>query len=80
VLSGSDIGGVGGLLSRPADFAIDTHARGWSQCLRRFEANTVTSIVGFTEIERGERLYNSAAVLQNGRVAGCIASFYPAMS
>src|SRR5882724_2700881 len=64
------LGGLADYSSRPADFAIDTHARGLESVLSPLRSNTVTSIVGFTEIDRGDRLYNSAAVFQNGRVAG----------
>jgi predicted amidohydrolase len=43
-------------------------------------SDTVTTIVGFTELADGGRLYNSAAVFQQGSVAGLYRKLYPAIN
>ena len=73
------LGGLADYSSRPADFAISMEADGMDALLAPLASNTVTSIVGFTETEGGDRLYNSAAVFQNGRVAGLYRKVYPAI-
>jgi predicted amidohydrolase len=42
-------------------------------------SDTVTSIVGFTELGTDGALYNAAAVLERGRVAGVYRKFHPAI-
>jgi predicted amidohydrolase len=42
-------------------------------------SNTVTCIVGFSELRDGGRIYNSAAVFQRGEVAGLYRKLYPAI-
>ena len=37
-------------------------------------------LLGFTEIDRGSRLYNSAAVFPRGSVAGAYHKLYPAIN
>jgi predicted amidohydrolase len=42
-------------------------------------SRTVTTIVGFTEISDGDRLYNSAAVFHRGVVVGLYRKLHPAI-
>jgi predicted amidohydrolase len=49
------------------------------QVLAPLASDTVTAIVGFTEIDRAGRLFNSAAVLHKGTVAGVYRKNRPAI-
>jgi predicted amidohydrolase len=58
-------------------FAVATRRIG--AVLAPLASNTVTTIVGFTELADDARLYNSAAVLYRGRVAGVYRKRHPAI-
>jgi predicted amidohydrolase len=73
------LGGLADYAPRPADFAIDAERGDLEITLRPLASATVTTIVGFTEIA-GNRLYNTAAVFQHGRVVGLYRKVHPAIN
>jgi 5-aminopentanamidase len=50
------------------------------QLLAPLASDRVTTIVGFTEFDRGNRLFNSAAVVSNGAVFGVYRKLFPAIN
>lgn len=72
------LGGLADYAARPADFAIDVEAGELDAVLSPLASDTVTSIIGFTEISAG-RLYNAAAVYHRGAVAGIYRKLHPAI-
>jgi predicted amidohydrolase len=72
------LGGLADYAARPADFAIDVAGGQLEAVLSPLASDTVTAIVGFTEISAG-RLYNSAAVYHRGAVAGVYRKQHPAI-
>jgi 5-aminopentanamidase len=72
------LGGLADYAARPADFAIDVDGGQLDAMLSPLASDTVTTIVGFTEISAG-RLYNSAAVYHRGTVAGVYRKLHPAI-
>jgi 5-aminopentanamidase len=73
------LGGLADDAADPAELAIDTAGDGLRAALAPLASDTVTTIVGFTEIAAG-RLYNSAAVLHKGSIAGVYRKLYPAIN
>jgi 5-aminopentanamidase len=73
------LGGLADYGGHPTRFAIAAGAGGLDSALAPLASDTVTTIVGFTELADGGRLYNSAAVFQRGRVAGLYRKLYPAI-
>ena len=73
------LGGLADYSLQPKDFAIDVERGQLDTLLAPLSNNTVTTIVGFTEIA-GTRLYNAAAVFQKGRVVGLYRKLYPAIN
>lgn len=71
------LGGLADHVERPAEIALDADA------LRRavlpLASDTVTVVIGFTEIEGSGRLYNAAAVVQQGAVTGVYRKQHPAI-
>jgi predicted amidohydrolase len=63
----------------PTQFAIAADAGQLDSVLAPLASDTVTTIIGFTELADG-RLYNSAAVFQRGSVAGLYRKLYPAIN
>jgi 5-aminopentanamidase len=74
------LGGLADFSEDPARFAITTTSgeSGIASLLAPLASETVTSIVGFTELA-DERLYNSAAVFNRGRVIGLYRKLHPAI-
>lgn len=72
------LGGLADYHENPAPFAIRTDGDQLARVLAPLASESVTSIVGFTELADG-RLYNAAAVLHRGRVAGLYRKLYPAI-
>jgi predicted amidohydrolase len=73
---------LGGLLDyaeNPARFAIRTDDGQLANVLAPLTSDTVTSIVGFTELADDDQLYNAAAVFQQGQVAGLYRKSHPAI-
>ena len=73
-------GGLADYASRPADIAVDVGAGQLDALLAPLASDRVTTILGFTEIGRGGRLYNSAAVFHKGSVVGTYRKLYPAIN
>jgi len=63
----------------PTQFAIAADSGRLVSALALLANDTVTTIVGFTELAGGGRLYNSAAVFQRGSVVGVYRNLYPAI-
>src|SRR3954447_6624824 len=73
------LGGLADYSTRPADIAINVEDGQLSRVLAPLASDTVTTILGFTEIDPGGRLYNSAAVFQKGAIIGLYRKLYPAI-
>ena len=74
------LGGLADYGEHPTHFAIAADS-GQLDCeLAPLASDTVTTIVGFTELADEGRLYNSAAVFQRGSVAGLYRKLYPAIN
>ncbi|MBD0372905.1 MAG: carbon-nitrogen hydrolase family protein [Pyrinomonadaceae bacterium] len=74
------LGGLADYASQPADIAIDVEGGQLEALLAPLASNRVATILGFTEIDRSGRLYNSAAVFHNGSVVGIYRKLYPAIN
>lgn len=74
------MGGLADYSGHPTQFAIAADAGGLNSALAPLASDTVTTIVGFTELADGGRLYNSAAVFQRGSVVGSYRKLYPAIN
>jgi predicted amidohydrolase len=73
------LGGLADYASRPEDIAIDADAGELHALLAPLASDRVATIVGFTELGPGGRLYNSAAVFHRGSVAGIYRKLHPAI-
>ncbi|MGH9719633.1 MAG: carbon-nitrogen hydrolase family protein [Bryobacteraceae bacterium] len=73
------LGGLADYAPQPADFAIDVEGGQLASVLAPLASSAVTTILGFTEIAGGNRLYNAAAVFHNGKVAGLYRKLHPAI-
>src|SRR5436309_2558557 len=73
------LGGLADYSLLPFDFAIDVEKGQLTAVLAPLASRAVTSIVGFTEIA-GSKLYNAAAVFQNGEVVGVYRKVHPAIN
>lgn len=71
------LGGLADQAADPKTFAIASNRLG--AVLSPLGSETVTSLVGFTELGFDDQLYNSIAVFQGGRVAGIYRKRYPAL-
>jgi len=73
------LGGLADYASRPFEIAIDMRIGQLQQALEPIASETVTTILGFTEIDDG-RLFNSAAVVYKGSVTGVYRKLHPAIN
>ena len=73
-------GGLADYAGRPADIALDVEAGQLDALLAPLASDRVATILGFTEVGRGGRLYNSAAVFHKGSVVGIYRKLYPAIN
>src|ERR1700687_6136387 len=73
------LGGLADYSSEPFNSAIDVEKGQLAAVLKPLSSRAVTTIVGFTEIV-GRKLYNAAAVFQNGDVAGLYRKVHPAIN
>ena len=71
------LGGLADYHQRPSEIAIE--AGRLKTVLAPLASQTVTTIVGFTELGEGGQIFNSAAVFQRGEVAGVYRKLYPAI-
>jgi 5-aminopentanamidase len=74
------LGGLADYASSPANVAIDVEAGQLQALLAPLASDKVATILGFTEIDRSGRLYNSAAVWRQGLVVGIYRKLYPAIN
>jgi len=74
------LGGLADYAGRPIDIAIDVEAGQLHGLLAPLASDEVGTILGFTEIDRLGRLYNSAAVFHKGSVVGVYRKLYPAIN
>jgi 5-aminopentanamidase len=73
------LGGLADYSEHPTRFAIAADAGRLENALAPLASDTVTTIVGFTELAHGGRLYNSAAVFHRGSVVGLYRKLHPAI-
>jgi predicted amidohydrolase len=73
-------GGLADYASRPTDIAINVGAGQLHALLAPLASERVATILGFTEIDRDGRLYNSAAIFHKGSVVGIYRKLYPAIN
>ncbi len=73
------LGGLADYAKCPTDFAIDVESGQLGTVLAPLASDTVTTILGFTEIVGTGQLYNSAAVFHRGSVLGVYRKLFPAI-
>lgn len=73
------LGGLADFSDDPGRLAIRSNDGQLSAVLEPLASDTVTSIVGFTELGDDGALYNAAAVYQSGRVTGLYRKIHPAI-
>jgi predicted amidohydrolase len=73
------LGGLADYAARPRVMAINVESGQLSAVLKPLASDTVTTILGFTEMSRTGHLYNSAAVFHKGAVVGVYRKLYPAI-
>jgi predicted amidohydrolase len=74
------LGGLADNAADPDSFAIGTDGDRLARVLAPLASDTVTTIVGFTEVTGTGRLYNTAAVFHRGSVIGLYRKLYPAIN
>lgn len=74
------LGGLADYAPRPADIALDAQSGQLSAVLAPLASDTVTTILGFTEITEAGQLYNAAAVFHRGAIAGLYRKLHPAIN
>jgi predicted amidohydrolase len=74
------LGGLADYAADPTEFAIAAHGDQLGAALAPLASDTVTTIVGFTEMTETGRLYNSAAVFHKGSVIGWYRKLHPAIN
>jgi predicted amidohydrolase len=74
------LGGLADYATQPTAIAIDVEEGRLNAVLAPLASDRVTTILGFTEIDRRGRLYNSAAVFHKGSVVGLYRKLYPAIN
>jgi predicted amidohydrolase len=73
------LGGLADYSENPLTFAIRTEDGRLNEVLAPLVSNTVTSIIGFTELADDNQLYNAAAVFHRGGVIGVYRKRHPAI-
>lgn len=73
------LGGLADYAARPTDIAINVESGQLSATLTPLASDTVTTILGFSEITGTGQLYNSAAIFHRGSVVGLYRKLYPAI-
>jgi 5-aminopentanamidase len=74
------LGGLADYASSPADIALNVESGQLHVLLAPLASDSVTTILGFTELGRDGRLYNSAAVFSKGVIIGIYRKLYPAIN
>src|SRR5262245_32807242 len=73
------LGGLADYVDDAGGIALRVDSRGLADLLAPLASDRVTTIVGFTELGAGGQLFNSAAVIQGGRLAGVYRKRHPAI-
>jgi 5-aminopentanamidase len=73
------LGGLADYAARPAEIAMDVEGGQLDAALAPLASDTVTTILGFTEVTGAGRLYNSTAVFHRGSVTGLYRKLHPAI-
>jgi len=73
------LGGLADYAEDPSEFAVAVDGGGFLNALAPLASDTVTTIVGFTELGGVGRFYNSAAVFERGTVVGVYRKLHPAI-
>ena len=74
------LGGLADYVRHPKQFALNVAAGQLDTTLAPITSDTVTTIVGFTELGDGGHIYNAAAVFQRGSVLGLYRKLHPAIN
>src|SRR5262249_2080827 len=74
------LGGLADYVSQTVGIAIQVESGQLDAVLAPLASDTVTTILGFTEIDRDGRLYNAAAVYHKGAVVGLYRKLYLAIN
>lgn len=73
------LGGLADYSDNPSEFAIRTENGQLDKVLMPLASDTVTSIVGFTELADDNQLFNAAVVFHRGRAYGLYRKLHPAI-
>jgi predicted amidohydrolase len=73
------LGGLADFRENPTRFAIRSDTGQLASVLAPLTSDTLTSIVGFSELATDGALYNAAAIFQRGRVVGLYRKIHPAI-
>ncbi len=73
------LGGLADNVAGPVDFAIGVDTGELAKVLSPLASDSVTTIIGFTELGMHGRLFNSAAVFHRGAVIGVYRKLFPAI-
>lgn len=73
-------GGLADYVTQPKVIALDVEAGQLDALLAPLASDRVAVILGFTEIDRGGQLYNSAAIWHKASVVGIYRKLYPAIN
>jgi predicted amidohydrolase len=74
------LGGLADYSDDPRRFAIGTDDGRLEAVLQPLASNTVTTIVGFSELADDDRLYNSAAIFERGARYRAVPQAHPAIN
>jgi 5-aminopentanamidase len=74
------LGGLADYSDDPRRFAIGTQNGRLEEVLQPLASNTVTTIVGFSELADGDRLYNAGAIFERGSITGLYRKVHPAIT
>jgi 5-aminopentanamidase len=74
------LGGLADYAAQPTDIAIEVEGGQLDAVLAPLASDKVATILGFTEIDRRGRLYNSAAIFHRGSVLGLYRKLHPAIN
>jgi 5-aminopentanamidase len=73
------LGGLADYSENPNRFALRSDDGQLASELTPLASDTVTSIIGFSELTSDGKLYNAAVIFQSGRVVGLYRKIHPAM-
>ena len=74
------LGGLADYADNPKQIAVDVRSGQLEEVLSPISTKSVCVIVGFTELGDSDALYNSAAVIHRGAIAGVFRKLYPAIN